>query len=450
MRSHLVFLWVLSISLVLGLSPDKLPSPQEDPASCGRTNPSAVCDPSGYLPPSAADTVDGIINFIHDGSHGFNKVPCGSSGPTGAQLAVAVVPSLPFGLGSKPDRAFQLAKDFHDRWGVGDATCQNGVVLVLAIRDRSVGLSVGRGVKNILTDDMVSGIINSMKGKLRDKDYGGALEVGVTAIGNILSGGKPPKESSGWGVLGFLFFVVTCCGIGSCFDRRKRRRYARCKQVLRSIDEQRAAANADRYVTTSCPICLEDFPNASKSQGTAGSSKEGDETGTGTSATKTVRTVKAGNPEAPETTDEETEAERVLPCGHKFHDKCIVEWFSGTQGANTLCPICRQPISEERDVRIENRTNFGSPSGWDVYDPEYRFRMERAQFYYPDYITWGMINSWDHDRYRSDHSLATSNAFVAVDPVVVAEAARASGTSGSTFSFGGGSSAGGGGGGGGW
>lgn len=448
MRSHLVFFWLLSISLASGLSPDKLPSPQEDPATCGRTNPSAVCDPSGYLAPSAADTVDGIINFIHDGTHGFNKVPCGSSGLAGAQLAVAVVASLPFGFGSKPDRAFQLAKDLHDRWGVGDATCQNGVVLVLAIRDRSVGLSVGRGVKNILRDDMVPAVINSMKEKLRGKDYGEALEVGVTTIGNILSGGEVPNESSGWGVLGFVFVVVTCCGIGSCVERRKKRRYARCKQVLRNIDRQRAAANADRYVTTSCPICLEDFSNASGTRISSDSSKEGGDSGTGTKTT--VRTVTAGSPETPETTGEEHEPERILPCGHKFHEKCIVEWFSGAQRSNSLCPICRQPVSQEREVTIENRTNFGSPSGWDVYDPEYRFRMERAQFYYPDYITWNMINSWDHDRYRSDHSLATSNVFVAVDPVVVAEAARASGTSGSSFSFGGGSSAGGGGGGGGW
>ncbi|CAN8063538.1 unnamed protein product [Agarophyton chilense] len=429
--------------------PSKLPNPQKDPATCGRTNPSAVCDPDGYLSPSSADTVDGIINFIQEGSHGFSKNLQCNTGPVGAQVAVAVVSNLDFGLSSKEDRAFQLAKDLHDEWGVGDAVCQNGIVLVLAIRDRAVGMSTGAGVKNLLKDSMVPSIIGVMKNSLRSEEYGTALEKGVTTVGNIVSGGKPPSDNSGISVLVVIGFFLSCCGCGAWFDRRKRRRYARCKQVLRKIDEQRSAATDNSYVASSCPICLEDFSDAGHkdepSATQATKKTDGDEVAP--LKTEDVQTNTTDESEPAQSPSDQT-TQRTLRCGHKYHEKCILEWIAGEQETNSLCPICRQPIAGE--AAVENRTNQGSPSGWDVYDPEYSFRLQRARYYHSDFITWSMLDSWDRDRYRRDYSLATSNAFVAVDPVVIAAAARSSGAQGSSFSFGGGSSAGGGGGGGGW
>eukprot|EP00178_Gracilaria_changii_P007260 TRINITY_DN2321_c0_g1_i1.p1 TRINITY_DN2321_c0_g1~~TRINITY_DN2321_c0_g1_i1.p1 ORF type:complete len:440 (+),score=58.75 TRINITY_DN2321_c0_g1_i1:185-1504(+) len=423
---------------VVAYSANELPSPQKDPQTCGRSNPSAVCDPDGYLSSSSADTVDGIINFIEEGSHGFLKNLECDSGAVGAQVAVAVVSNLPFGFESKEDRAFQLARDLHDRWGVGDAVCQNGVVLVLAIHDRAVGLSAGAGVKRVLKDNMVPKIIGVMKESLREKQYGTALEKGVTAIGNIVSGGKPPSDNSGIGSLFVFGAFLSCCGLGACFERRKRRRYARCRQTLQKLDKQRSAANDNNYVATSCPICLEDFSDTSQDEKLAPGE---------TDKETNVQTTTAGHSNSVQAPSNE-DIQRTLPCGHKFHEKCILEWISGEREANSLCPICRQPI--EGGATVENRTNQGSPSGWDVYDPEYRFRLQRARYYHSDFITWSMLDSWERDRYRRDYTLATSSAFVAVDPVVVAAAARSSGASGSSFSFGGGSSAGGGGGGGGW
>ena len=38
----------------------------------------------------------------------------------------------------------------------------------------------------------------------------------------------------------------------------------------------------------------------------------------------------------------------VLPCKHKFHSKCILNWFS----KNMSCPICRLRV--EWKLRIKN------------------------------------------------------------------------------------------------
>ncbi len=53
---------------------------------------------------------------------------------------------MEFTAGTAPaDAARAFAKDVHARWGVGDAACNNGVLLLLAIEDRQVYMSTGTG-----------------------------------------------------------------------------------------------------------------------------------------------------------------------------------------------------------------------------------------------------------------------------------------------------------------
>ncbi len=46
-----------------------------------------------------------------------------------------------------PDAATaeRFARQLHDAWGVGSAACDNGVLLLLATKDRQVYISVGKG-----------------------------------------------------------------------------------------------------------------------------------------------------------------------------------------------------------------------------------------------------------------------------------------------------------------
>lgn len=53
---------------------------------------------------------------------------------------------MEFPAGTAPaDAAHAFAKDLHARWGVGDAACNNGVLLLLSIQDRQVYVSTGAG-----------------------------------------------------------------------------------------------------------------------------------------------------------------------------------------------------------------------------------------------------------------------------------------------------------------
>lgn len=465
--SFLLLAYLFTCSLASSWSSDALPNPQSDPThTCRRFKPSAVCDPDGYLSESDADTIDGLINFIHAGTHGFHKVACPprANTPIGAQLAVAIFERMPPSNADKIQRAFHFARDLHDRWGVGDPDCQNGVVIAFAVKDRAVGFSIGKGVNPIFQDSMLPAIVNDMKPMLRDGEYGAAIIKGVTDVGNILSGEKaPPSARSDWfGIAAMAAIGGTFAAVAAASEYRKRDKYKRCKERLRRIDSDRQRASEQNYVITSCPICLEDFAPASRDDAeriavpdtsvtAAGGFAEHGRllAGHNGGAQSTIVRVAGDGGVAGDAEDrEEGNSVRTLGCGHKFHESCIASWMTGGRRANAHCPICRQPI--DGDEAVEPRTNEGLPSGWDVYEPEYSFRMRRMRHYYPDFITWSMIDDWHGYRHSHHRRMETSRQFKRVDPAVVAAAARASGSGGSSFSFGGGSSAGGGGGGGSW
>ena len=104
---------------------------------------------------------------------------------------------------SPADAARRMAKALHAKWGVGDAACDNGVLLLLAVRARQVYISTGAGAQKPLTDAHLGGIISSMRKSLRAGDYDAAVEQAVVDIGLGLAGRGPHSE---WEWFPILFF----------------------------------------------------------------------------------------------------------------------------------------------------------------------------------------------------------------------------------------------------
>ena len=47
-----------------------------------------------------------------------------------------------------------------------------------------------------------------------------------------------------------------------------------------------------------------------------------------------------------------------MPCGHNFHDDCILDWFDKKKN----CPLCRQPFkwALEKNMKITNKYKNGN------------------------------------------------------------------------------------------
>ncbi len=146
-------------------------------------------------------------------------------GKTGAQLAVVTVADL----GERDiDGA---AVDLFHQWGVGQKGHDDGVLVLLAQRERRVRIEVGYGLEGILPDGRCGFIIRRVMGPdLAADRFGPGLLRGADAIAGVIArdrgvtlapgrGAPLPEEDEGGGGGGsvipmvFLFFVFLVISI---------------------------------------------------------------------------------------------------------------------------------------------------------------------------------------------------------------------------------------------
>ncbi len=102
----------------------------------------------------------------------------------GVQFALVTIDTL----GDQPIRDFAL--DLFRQWGVGDRKTNQGVLLLLAVKDRKSDIETGRGIEPYLTDGFSGSILRSMRPDLRDGDYGAALQTAAREMANQIAQGK--------------------------------------------------------------------------------------------------------------------------------------------------------------------------------------------------------------------------------------------------------------------
>lgn len=307
-------------------------------------------------------------------------------------MAVAIVGRVQGGTEADIEA---LAKSLMDRWGVGKAACNNGIVLAIAVEDRIMHIATGRGASEYVRDQELSAIVKRMKPLMRATRYADAAEQAVSDIARVLAGASfATSMLSEYGpIVAFLALVFGLIG----WKEAKGRKYTRCKKALSQIERERAEARANRYQAVSCPICLEAF-HETPSQGTC-----------------------------------------LLRCGHKFHETCVASW----EESRGTCPVCRAD-TEQGKATHRPRQNIDA---YESYDEEYRFRISRARALYPDYVSQRMVDRWSVPRYNG--ALVADTDFIRKSPSYQDPNARSGRGSGSS-SFGGGCSSGGGGAGGSW
>jgi uncharacterized protein len=99
------------------------------------------------------------------------------------QLVVVTVPSLD-GYEIE-DYGYQLGR----KWGIGQAGKNNGVLLIVAPKERKVRIEVGRGLEPVVTDLMSTLIIqNAILPAFRRGDFSGGIRAGVRDVKDVLLG----------------------------------------------------------------------------------------------------------------------------------------------------------------------------------------------------------------------------------------------------------------------
>ncbi len=488
--------------------PDAFPNPRRGGEACGRGGvQSRVCDPNGVLPRESADAVEELVRTLQADTRGVVN-GCRD----GFQLAVAVAQRispdyLPGAALDRKARAFALA--LHDAWGVGDPSCQDGIVLFLSKEDRKIHVSTGSGAKVYLTASGIQRVIESMRADLRAGRYGKAVERAVHEIAREVRGGARKGNSvgdeqpqslelaAGWVVA--IVIAVLMCGTGRSATGTDE--YTRARRTIQRLEREREAAQrARQFDQPSCPVCLEEFAEAGGDDGRGSDGSDGGDGG--------------GDDARPE----------LLACGHKFCRDCLEEWL---QRSHT-CPICRQPAvrvgpaprnagsaapggtngggggdggaaqgdSKEADASgsishdngddggsdtngIKRRRTATSPSSghsssgnrWRsaraqrtppgitrhrAYGhDEWIFRMDRMHYLHPNVVTTSMRDRWSSPTYSSGSATlrpSEDSEFLRTAPSYSEYEGTGSGgwSSFDGGDFGGGSSSGGGGGGGGW
>jgi len=103
---------------------------------------------------------------------------------TGAQMALVTIPSL------EDEPIEDVANTIFRAWGVGQKGKNEGILMLLAVRDRRSRLEAGYGLEPILPDGLSGSILRQMRPALRQNDYGDAMLAAAETIGNAIAQAK--------------------------------------------------------------------------------------------------------------------------------------------------------------------------------------------------------------------------------------------------------------------
>jgi len=165
--------------------------------------------PTGY--------VNDFAHVIDAGSAAQLEQYCGNvERATGAQFAIVTVDSLE----DEPveDVAVRLFKE----WGIGKKGTDEGLLLILAIKDHKNRIEVGYGLEPFITDGYAGGVLRGIRPILRQGNYGGALLAAAQQLGQhvaeakgVTIEGQPRRQPAsrdtdgGGSFIGiFVFFLI--------------------------------------------------------------------------------------------------------------------------------------------------------------------------------------------------------------------------------------------------
>lgn len=170
------------------------------------------------------------------------------SDTTSTQIVVAIISS------TEGENINYLAANWGEKWGIGDAEKDNGVLILLAKDDRKIAIQNGKGVEHLLTDFQSKRIIERIIiPEFKKGDFYGGLDKGSDAVFKTLNGeyqGTRQQDSDGFnpGILIFIIIIIIFFILISRGNRNNKgggRRFGK-RDLAASILETIILSNAGR------------------------------------------------------------------------------------------------------------------------------------------------------------------------------------------------------------
>ncbi len=171
--------------------------------------------PRGYLNDFA-----GIVDSHR--AHEIESMCASIEKSIGVEIAVVTIESLEGAV------LEEEALRYLEGWGVGKKGQDNGVVILVAQKERQIRIETGYDIEGILPDGKAGEIIRyDMVPRFKQGDFGGGLSAAVYKIGKIVGGEtvvypKQKRSKPRIGGLVYLFFIVLFV-IFNIFGRRRGR-----------------------------------------------------------------------------------------------------------------------------------------------------------------------------------------------------------------------------------
>ncbi|MDR5695569.1 MAG: TPM domain-containing protein [Armatimonadota bacterium] len=176
------------------------------------------------------------------------------------EIAIAIFPDL----GGTPIEEFAVRLE--EAWKVGKQGKDNGVLLVVAMRERQVRIEVGYGLEGRLPDSEAGRIIREIiVPRFRQGEFGRglieAVDAIITAIGENSTQPGTPLKPVRWSISGqfwlALAFAIAIFAAVILSQRASRRRCPRCGTVLEVTERELPShlGMARWYRIYTCPQC---------------------------------------------------------------------------------------------------------------------------------------------------------------------------------------------------
>jgi uncharacterized protein len=103
---------------------------------------------------------------------------------TGTQMAFVTLDAI------EGESLEDFANDLYRRWGIGQKGKDEGLLLLLIVRERRSRLEVGRGLEEFIPDGMAGSLLRDMRPFLQQNQYGEAFKTAAQSLADRIAQAK--------------------------------------------------------------------------------------------------------------------------------------------------------------------------------------------------------------------------------------------------------------------